>query len=157
MLGEHGLWAVNSWGEAFGIADPAELRPLPLLVGTEFAADSDALADPALLKDALALVRTVGAPSSPWQGLALVMDFDPDLGFGVTVPGRGLKARFGRPPFPRKLERLERALGVASDHALVVDEALLDNEARPNAVTLRLVLSGPVAGMDRRGPKEGNP
>jgi hypothetical protein len=95
----------------------------------------------------------VSSPASPWDGLSLLVEYDPDVGFGVSASGRGLRARFGPAPFPRKFERLVEALDVAAGNLLVVEEALLDNAARPNAVTLKIALSGPVAaaggGSDR--------
>ena len=138
---EHGLWAVNPYGEAYAPADMADLHDLPLLVGSASAPATDGTP----FRDALALVRTVDVPVSPWVGQSLMLEYDDDLGFEVSASGRGLRARFGQGPFVRKFERLVEALDVAARQLLVVEQAWLDNAARPNAVTLRIALSGPLA------------
>jgi hypothetical protein len=145
-----GLWAVNELGEAYAPASPLDWTGLPLLVGVgpRSTADDERGAD--VLREALALVRTVATPGSPWAGASLLVEFDPDLGFGLSAAGVGLRARFGEPPFVRKYERLVEALDVAATQRLVVREAFVDNLARPNAVTLRIALSGPVAAGSAR-------
>ncbi|MBM4397990.1 MAG: FtsQ-type POTRA domain-containing protein [Deltaproteobacteria bacterium] len=135
-----GLWAVNAYAEAYAPADAMELPELPLVVA---ARRGEALPmTEGVLRQALALVRTVSAPASPWAGQGVLVTWDPDLGFGVSAAGRGLRARFGEAPFPRKLDRLVAALDVAADRLMVVEEARLDNGVRPNEVTLRLAPAG---------------
>lgn len=154
---DSGLWSVNDYGEAWGPADPADLHDLPLLLSTAMIAavgegEGDGGVDEddseAVLREAMSLARTVGMRGSPWSDQSLLLAFDPDLGFSVTSAGRGLRAHFGRAPFVRKLERLVEALDIAARDALVVEEAYLDNESKPNEVTFRLALSGTLACVD---------
>lgn len=142
---QFGLGMVNRYGELYATADVADLRELPLLVASGPGAGLELSNE--LLAHGLALARTVSSPESPWAGQGVLISYDADLGFRVSAAGRGLQARFGQAPFPRKLNRLVAALDAAADRMLVVNEAFLDNEVRPNEVTLRLAPSGALAGL----------
>lgn len=153
-----GLWKVNRYGEAWGPADPADLLALPLLVGAEAI-----MADPdrsrAALGDTLSLIRTItrrpGETNAvgPFQGHGLIISWDEVLGFTVLDSTSGLIARFGWPPFGRKFMRLLQALDEAGRRGLIVEQALVDNEVSPEAVTLRVA---PATKRAMAGAREGS-
>lgn len=141
-----GLWSVNALGETLGPADMNDLRDLPLLLGL---VDDRRTREEERqsLRDALSLVRTASQPSGPWRGQGLLIEHDPDLGYSVTGANRGPRVRFGWPPFCKKYDRLQKALDVAERESLWVREALLDNARNPNAVTLKIFMSGGLASL----------
>ncbi len=158
-----GLWKVNRYGEAWAPADPGDLLAAPLLVGAE-AVMTDPERSRAILRDTLSLVRTVtggnsgeGLGGGPFDGHGLILSWDEVLGFTVHDTTSGFRARFGHAPFGLKFSRLVRALDEARRRGLSVEQALVDNESTPEAVTLRLApASGPamaagVAGTGARG------
>lgn len=139
-----GLWKVNRYGEAWGPADPGDLLAVPLLVGAE-AVMTDPERSRALLRDTLSLIRTVTGGDTrgwtgggPFDGRGLIVAWDEVLGFTVHDTTSGFRARFGRPPFGLKFSRLVQALDAARRRGLAVEQALVDNENAPEAVTLRL-------------------
>lgn len=142
-----GLWMVNRYHEAYAPWDPMDVRDLPLLVGAPEPVEPGEVADRDLLRDAVALLRTVG-DAGPF-GTDLVVEHDAALGFRLAPSSRGLAARFGQPPFPLKMKRLQVALDAVKDRGMPVAEALLDDRIRPDRVTLRLGGYGPYAEADR--------
>ena len=127
-----GLVAVNRYAEAYAPADLMDLQGLPILLATD---GQDTVK---VLREALALLRTIEAPQSPWAGQGIVMEFDHDIGFSVYAAGKNPRCHFGWGPFPRKLDRVIAALDVAAQRSLDVEEVLADNKARPNEVILKV-------------------
>ncbi len=142
-----GIWLVNRFGEAYAPWDPADVLDLPLLIGSSETAG--AVEREPLLREAVALLRTTEREDTVWQGMDLVIEHDPQLGFSVVPASRGLAARFGSAPFPRKMKRLTTALAAVKERGLPVAEAFLDDAIRPSRVTLRLGGFGPFADADR--------
>ncbi len=150
-----GLWKVNRYGEAWGPADLEDVLAAPLLVGAE-AAMTDPERSRAILRDALSLIRTVsrGEAGGPFDGRGLILAWDEVLGFTVHDTSSGFSVRFGHAPFGVKFSRLVRALEVAKRRGLVVEQALVDNEGAPEAVTLRLATGGGPGGAAAGVAKE---
>lgn len=146
-----GLWKVNRYGEAWGPADPGDLVAAPILVGAE-AVMTDPERSRAVLRDTLSLIRTVTGGDTrevrgggPFDGQGLIVAWDEVLGFTVHDTTSGFRARFGHAPFGLKFSRLVEALDAAKRRGLAVEQALVDNEVAPEAVTLRLApATGPV-------------
>jgi hypothetical protein len=171
---DHGMWWANEAGELIAPTEPEDWRALPLLKGAsaemipwqeqEFEGRMRTRADAmareqanrkaretaearrsALLRDALALARTVDTMGSPWFGGPINLEYNPVLGFSVSGRSGSLKARFGKPPFEMKLTRLNEALQEALERRMVISEAFLDNTARPNEITLLRDTAGELA------------
>ncbi len=162
-----GLWAVSPLGEIFAPVAPEAMRPLPILTGAadllhdhpepaplgqkptlkdriahrnaqELRRELEARRS-LILREALSLARvTSRAPASAWRGQALELMHDGIMGFSVRPLNGGMTARFGHAPFGRKATRLNMALVAVEGPTRTVSEAFLDNEARPNEVTVML-------------------
>lgn len=162
-----GLWAVSALGEVFSPVVPEAFRPLPILTGAadllhdhpepaplgpkptlkdriayrnalESRRELDARRS-LVLREALSLARVTNRANVPaWRGQALELAHDGIMGFSVRPLAGGMTARFGHAPFGRKATRLMRALVAVEGPTRTVSEAFLDNEARPNEVTVML-------------------
>lgn len=162
-----GLWAVSPLGELYAPVDPDAMQALPVLTGAEELLRDDPEPVPpapeatreeklayrlavaqretrakqraALLGEALSLARVVGRnPVAAWVGQPLALAYDAVMGFSVQPLAGGLAARFGHAPFGRKIVRLKQALEAVEGPQTIATYAYLDNEARPNEVTVRL-------------------
>lgn len=175
-----GLWAVSPMGEVFAPVDASSLRPLPILTGAaDLLRDDPELVKPpsrapaeekrayraavaaqmdraekraALLREALSLARIATRdPVSAWVGQPLELAWDPMMGLTVVPLSGGLQARYGHAPFGMKHARLKRTLAFLEKPTVQVTHVFLDNEARPNEVTVRRRTAPMAAAVDGIG------
>lgn len=161
-----GLWAISPQGEIFAPVEASALRPLPILTGAAdlLRDDPEPVKPPArapaeekrayravveaqrdraekraiLLREALSLARiTTRDPVPGWRGQSLELSWDPVMGLTVAPLAGGLEARYGHAPFGMKHRRLKQALAFLEKPTVQLTHVFLDNEVRPNEVTVR--------------------
>lgn len=85
---------------------------------------------------AIRLVASMEASQPEWVAGGVTVSWQPAMGFALKMPARPTVA-FGFAPFEDKVSRMARAVEIAAERGLEIEEMFLDNESSPGSVTLR--------------------
>lgn len=139
LLAAGELYLVGEDGAAFkqlGAGDPGDL---PLITGIELASiEHDRHAAAGVLLQAVAFVREYAESGLARREPLSEVHVEADDTLSAYVGSDGTYVRLGKPPFRTKLRRLREVFGqLASQHARA-KYVYLDNERRPDRVTVKL-------------------
>ncbi|MBV9948925.1 MAG: FtsQ-type POTRA domain-containing protein [Myxococcales bacterium] len=136
-LGE--TFLATAEGEPFKkleLGDPVDLPLVTGLTPDRFAADRDEAES--LVRRALDLCVEYGRSPLAKRAPAQEVHVDPAGSFALVVGHAGIRIVVGAPPFRHKLEQAARVIAELDRRRARAGAILLDNEARPERVVVRL-------------------
>lgn len=141
---KHGLYLVNQYGEVYGLANMLELLDLPILVSLN-EDDRDRV-----IRDGLALVRTLGKVDHPWKGKSIIITYDNVYGYSVTSSENPFIANLSEPPFKKKIMKINYILDSLGIRGTI--ESLIVNGEE--TITIRLQTEAEKQRLTRRDIQE---
>jgi cell division protein FtsQ len=139
LLAAGQLYLVSEEGLAFKPLAPGDPGDLPLITGIDASViERDKRAAAADLIDAVGLLREYTAAGLARREPISEVHIDQDGGLSCYVGGDATRIRLGKPPYQPKLRRLREVFGQLTSQNARAKYVLLDNDHRPDRVTVRL-------------------
>lgn len=139
LLARSELYLVSEQGQAFKPLGPNDPADLPLITGLEGAVLArDPLDGAAVLKDIVSLLRDYAAVGLSRRDMLSEVHVEADETLSCYVGADATYVRLGKPPYRNKLRRLREVLSQLAGQSARASYVYLDNEHRPDRVTVRL-------------------
>jgi cell division protein FtsQ len=133
------LYLVARDGEIFKRLEPGDPVDMPVITGvTQEAIADDREAVKATLRRALDLAGDYERGSLGHKATLEEIHIAADGAVNLTIGKNGLLLALGAPPYRKKLEQASRVLAELDRRKEKADAVLLDNEARPERVVVRM-------------------
>ena len=133
------LWLIGEDGSAFKQLGPRDPGDLPLITGIELASiEHDRHAAASILLQAVGLLREYAESGLAKREPLSEVHVEPDDSLSAYVGADGTYVRFGKPPYRTKLKRLREVFGQLAAQKTRAKYVYLDNERRPDRVTVKL-------------------
>jgi cell division protein FtsQ len=139
LLAASQLYLVTAEGHAFKPLSAGDPSDLPLITGIDAAIiERDKRAAAADVIDAVGLLREYAAAGLARREPISEVHIEPDGSLSCYVGGDATRVRLGKPPYQPKLRRLREVFGQLASQNARAKYVLLDNDHRPDRVTVRL-------------------
>ncbi|HKP60760.1 MAG TPA: FtsQ-type POTRA domain-containing protein [Polyangiales bacterium] len=139
LLAAQQLYLISEEGQAFKPLSAGDPADLPLITGLDAAAiERDKRAAAADLIDAVGLLREYTAAGLGRREPISEIHVEADGSLSCYVGADATRVQLGKPPYQPKLRRLREVFGQLTTQNARAKYVLLDNEHRPDRVTVRL-------------------
>lgn len=139
LLAAGDLWLIDQDGAAFKQLGPGDPADLPLITGIELASiEHDRHAAATVLLQAVGLLREYAESGLAKREPVSEVHVESDDSLSAYVGADGTYVRLGKPPYRTKLKRLREVFGQLATQRARAKYVYLDNERRPDRVTVKL-------------------
>lgn len=139
LLAAGELWLVGEDGAAFKQLGPGDPGDLPLITGIDLASiEHDRHAAAAILLQVIAFLREYADSGLAKREPISEIHVEADETLSAYLGGDGTYVRLGKSPFRTKLRRLREVFGQLATQRTRAKYVYLDNDRRPDRVTVKL-------------------
>jgi cell division protein FtsQ len=138
LLARSELYLVSEQGKPFKQLGPGDPSDLPLITGLESADAEDKQEAEAALQAAVTLLRDYTEIGLARSEALSEIHIEADESISCYLGRDATYVRLGKPPFKNKLRRLREVLAQLASQSARASYVYLDNDRRPDRVTVRL-------------------